>query len=192
MLKLLKGLDGPILVNGIEFESVVTALHAFEGKGEHIVVKLNESVKIANKPPLNTNNTTMYEISVKPYMTKPATPSFDFQDKWNNGNPMPLRIMVGEKIKETKGMVYMKLQGKITQEISTHCVRCGRQLTNTISKYLGIGPECGGHEYSNPTDTTEDELRKAIQKTRQQLSEIKWEGWIVKSAILTERIVEEK
>ena len=51
-----------------------------------------------------------YKITVKKYMTEPATVNFDFQDKWNNGNPMPLCIMQGEVIKETRGMYYMKLK----------------------------------------------------------------------------------
>lgn len=51
-----------------------------------------------------------YKITVKKYMTEPATVNFDFQDKWNNGKPMPLRIMQGEAIKETRGMYYMKLK----------------------------------------------------------------------------------
>ena len=51
-----------------------------------------------------------YKITVKKYMTEPATSTFDFQDKWNNGNPMPLCIMQGEIIKETRGMYYMKLK----------------------------------------------------------------------------------
>lgn len=51
-----------------------------------------------------------YKITVKKYMTEPATSTFDFQDKWNEGNPMPLCIMQGEVIKETRGMYYMKLK----------------------------------------------------------------------------------
>ena len=51
-----------------------------------------------------------YKITVKKYMTEPATSTFDFQDRWNNGNPMPLCIMRGEIIKETRGMYYMKLK----------------------------------------------------------------------------------
>ena len=51
-----------------------------------------------------------YKITVKKYMTEPATVNFDFQDKWNNGVPMPLCIMQGEVIKETRGMYYMKLK----------------------------------------------------------------------------------
>ena len=51
-----------------------------------------------------------YKITVKKYMTEPATSTFDFQDKWNNGVPMPQCIMRGEVIKETRGMYYMKLK----------------------------------------------------------------------------------
>ena len=51
-----------------------------------------------------------YKITVKKYMTEPATVNFDFQDKWNNGKPMPLCIMQGEVIKETRGMYYMQLK----------------------------------------------------------------------------------
>ena len=51
-----------------------------------------------------------YKITVKKYMTEPATVNFDFQDKWNNGKHMPLCIMQGEVIKETRGMYYMKLK----------------------------------------------------------------------------------
>ena len=50
-----------------------------------------------------------YKITVKKYMTEPATSTFDFQDKWNNGKPMPQCKMEGEVIKETRGMYYMQL-----------------------------------------------------------------------------------
>ena len=51
-----------------------------------------------------------YKITVKKYMTEPSTPNFDFQDKWNDGKPMPLCTMQGEVIKETRGMYYMELK----------------------------------------------------------------------------------
>lgn len=51
-----------------------------------------------------------YKITVKKYMTEPATTTFDFQDKWNNGIPMPLFTMQGKVIKETRGMYYMELE----------------------------------------------------------------------------------
>ena len=39
----------------------------------------------------------IYKIKVRQYMTKPASPEFDFHNKWNNGEPMPMRVMVGRK-----------------------------------------------------------------------------------------------
>ena len=51
-----------------------------------------------------------YRINVKKYMTEPSTPNFDFQDKWNDGKPMPLCIMQGKVTKETRGMFHMELK----------------------------------------------------------------------------------
>lgn len=59
----------------------------------------------------------VYSIFVKPYMTEPSTSNFDFQDKWNDGVPMPQCRMEGKVIKETRGMYYMELKtGDITWE----------------------------------------------------------------------------
>ena len=51
-----------------------------------------------------------YKITVKKYMTEPSTANFDFQDKWNNGKPMPLCTMRGKVTKETRGMFHMELK----------------------------------------------------------------------------------
>ena len=51
-----------------------------------------------------------YKITVKKYMTEPATPNFDFQDRWNDGKPMPLCTMRGKVTKETRGMFHMELK----------------------------------------------------------------------------------
>ena len=51
-----------------------------------------------------------YKITVKKYMTEPSTPNFDFQDKWNNGKPIPLCTMHGKVTKETRGMFHMELK----------------------------------------------------------------------------------
>ncbi|MBP5423787.1 MAG: hypothetical protein J6Y78_15230 [Paludibacteraceae bacterium] len=131
------------------------------------------------------NVTGTYRISVKSYMTKKATPEFDFMEKFNNNIPMPLMTMVGEKVKETKGMVYVKLHGDITSKITERCLCCGKPITNPISKYFGMGPVCGGHNYTNPFDT-EEELKQAVEVYRKKLQSMTWEGWIIKSAITEE------
>jgi hypothetical protein len=121
-----------------------------------------------------------YRIQVKRYMTKPSTSTFDFQSRWNNDIPMPFVIMRGTAIKETRGMVYMELHAEA--EKTTTCMCCGRPLTNPISQIYGVGPECGGHYYLNPYNT-EEELQEHIEEIRNTICNIKWTGWVIKSAI---------
>lgn len=121
-----------------------------------------------------------YKITVKKYMTEPATVNFDFQDKWNNGKPMPLCIMQGKVIKETRGMFYMSLEGKA--ELSARCSCCGRALTNPVSKLYGIGPECS-EKVGVIRVESEEEAREKWNELVQQIGNIKWEGWVIKSAI---------
>jgi len=195
MLELLKDYPGNLKVNGKEFENVFQAIQAFSGYQGRLVIELNTNPSIASTPTpppweeVEEGKETEYVIKVKQYMTKPASPSFDFMDKWNNGVPMPLRIMVGKKLKETRGMVKMELRGEIVQEVNPVCMKCGRTLTNPVSQYFGIGPECGGHNYINPFET-DAELRQAVEETRKQLQNITWTGWIIKSAIEEQKIWE--
>ena len=121
-----------------------------------------------------------YKITVKKYMTEPATANFDFQDKWNDGKPMPLCIMQGEVIKETRGMYYMNLQGKA--EPTSKCLVCGRVLLNPVSKLYGIGPECS-EKVGIIRVESEEEAREKWNELVQQIGNIKWEGWVIKSAI---------
>lgn len=119
-----------------------------------------------------------YKIEVSNSMLK----SSDFLIKWNGENPMPLKIMYGVKLKETKGMVMMRLHGDIKERLTKRCMCCGREITNPVSQYFGIGPKCGGHNYVNPF-SSEEELNQAIEKYRMKLVNTIWEGWIVKKWI---------
>ena len=121
-----------------------------------------------------------YKITVKKYMTEPATSTFDFQDKWNNGIPMPLCIMQGEVIKETRGMYYMNLQGKADH--TSKCLVCGKTLTNPISKLYGIGPECSD-KIGLIRIESEEEAKEKLKHIMEQIDDISWTGWVIKSAI---------
>ena len=121
-----------------------------------------------------------YKITVKKYMTGPATSTFDFQDKWNSGVPMPLCIMQGEIIKETRGMYYMHLQGKA--EPTSWCLVCGKTLTNPISKLYGIGPECCENVGLIRIES-EEEAKEKLKDIMEQIDDISWTGWVIKSAI---------
>lgn len=188
MLTLLKNWKGPVEVNGTLYDSIdAVNLADIKTLGE-INIKLLHTEKIENKGNTRENRTidvTEYQITVKRYMTQKASVTFDFMEKWNNNIPMPLRTMVGAVEKETRGMVYMKLHGDIIEERVCTCMKCGRVLTNPVSQYFGIGPECGGHNYVHPFNTDE-ELKAAVDAYKKQLRDIKWEGWVIKSAI-TER-----
>lgn len=142
-----------------------------------------ESLGIDNKiytQPQKMQINGKYKITVKSYMTEPATSTFDFQDKWNKGIPMPMVTMIGTVIKETRGMFYMELHGQA--EPTCNCLHCGRSLTNKVSMLYGIGPICGEHYGINPFDT-EEELNEHFEELKKKISEIKWEGWVIKSAI---------
>lgn len=185
MFSLLENYKGSLIVNEVEYKSVTDAKQAFKGYQGPISITLNpQSEKsISNKSNIpKSGYSEIYRIKVRQYMTKPSVPGFDFQDKWNGGVPMPMRIMVGRKLEETKGMVKMELWGEITEERASICMKCGRPLTNPVSRYFGIGPECGDHNYVNPFDS-EAELKEAISQVQQELKEIRWTGWIIKSAI---------
>lgn len=121
-------------------------------------------------------------VKVRAWMTKESTPDFDFIDKFNKGIPMPFRVMVGTVDKETEKMYHMSLHGDIVQEVSQTCMCCGKPITNDVSKYFGMGPVCGHHNYVNPFETRE-ELKKAVGEYRARLQKVVWEGWIPKSAI---------
>lgn len=186
MLSLLKSWAGAIEINGTRYNTVQDAISADLQLSGNVCIKLLS----ATKTPQNTRNTTIqegskeeYRITVRQYMTRHASPDFDFMAKWNKDNPMPFRTMTGTVEKETRGMVYMKLHGDIWADKICTCMKCGKQLTNPVSQYFGIGPECGGHNYVNPFNSKE-ELKAAVDSYKKELRNVTWEGWIIKSAII--------
>ena len=122
-----------------------------------------------------------YIIKAKQWMTKATTDdSFDFMRHWNNNIPMPLRVMKGRVLKETRGMVYMELRACPLE--TDYCMKCGKPLTHPVSRLYGLGPECGGHFHINPF-STEEELHAALEDVQQKLYNVTWAGWIAKSGI---------
>lgn len=125
-----------------------------------------------------------FKIEVKPWMMQKSSEGFDFMLKFNNDIPMPLKIMYGYKIDETKGMVKLVLNGDLREKITQRCMMCGKVINNPISQFFGLGPICGGHNYTNPFDNEED-LKAAVDAFRTKLVNTKWTGWVAKSAILS-------
>ena len=188
MLTLLKDWKGPVEVNGVEYNTISAVKTPVEGP-VHIILhtKAQNTNKQGETQVVDGVNKEI-RITVKKYMTEKSSPGFDFMAKWNNDNPMPLRTMTGKVIQETRGMVKMELHGDIWAEKICTCMACGKRLTNPVSQYFGIGPECGGHNYVHPFNTDE-ELKEAVAEYRKKLQETKWTGWIIKSAIVQQEEV---
>lgn len=121
-----------------------------------------------------------YEIKVKNWMLKQATEDFDFQAKWNDNKPMPMAIMEGYILQETKGMYKMKLQG--SAEPSTYCRVCGAKLTNEVSLLYGIGPECS-EKIGLPRIATKEQLQENYGNMKEIAETVNWEGWVIKKGI---------
>ena len=188
MTNILTNWNGTIELNGNQIDksfdfSTVNGALKLVLRPESFVRKVTATAETADSKIKDVTGT--YRITVKQYMTRKASPEFDFMEKWNNNVPMPLVTMVGEKVKETKGMVYMKLHGDITARVTERCLCCGKEITNPVSRYFGMGPVCGQHNYVNPF-ATEEELKEAVAEYRKRLQNIKWEGWIIKSALVEE------
>lgn len=172
--------DGPVILNGKSYRNIEQARLVLKGFEGDVCVQLKHTLKpeITTREHVSKKESRIY---VRQYMTNPPTSTFDFHDKWNNGIPMPLRVMQGVVLQETKGMVKMKLHGVAQQ--TARCMKCGRQLTHPVSVKYGIGPECGGHYHIDPDGMSLEEIKKQIQQ-------ITWTGWVIKSAIIEEEEVE--
>lgn len=183
MLNLIKNWKGDIYIN----EELISSSDIADvglNSGDKVNIRLISRQK---KTPLKSAQIECI-ITVKPYMTLKSRPEFDFMQKWNNDIPMPLRTMSGIVVDETKGMVRMKLHGGIFEDRTMRCMRCGRPITNPVSQYFGMGPECGGHNYVSPF-SSDLELRAAVDEYRSKLQNVIWEGWIPKTAIISKREV---
>lgn len=155
-------------------------------EGDTISVVFRAVHQKREKEPLHISGEHMrkgheYIVRVKSWMTKQTRDSsFDFMLHWNKNIPMPLRVMRGRVLSETRGMVYMELRACPLK--TDYCMKCGKPLTHPVSRLYGLGPECGGHYHINPFNT-EEELQAAIQEVRQKLNNVTWTGWIAKSGV---------
>lgn len=177
--------NGAVQVNGILYPCITDAENSLKSDvviQDVLLLRKEEKQNSGNFDEFS--NTSEFVVTVKPYMTQKSTPGFDFMDKWNDNKPMPLRTMVGVVEKSTKGMVYMNLHGDIVTTQTQCCLKCGQPITHNVSRYFGLGPVCGKHNYIHPFDS-EEELRAEVEKYRNEvLRKITWQGWIIKSAII--------
>ena len=188
MLKLIESWRGAVEINGVKYDSVQALTSSSKTFSDKVHIVLHASAKnVTEKRTASENQSieqsigrTEYRITVKKYMTQPASVGFDFMLNWNKNKPMPMRTMQGTIEKETRGMVYMNLHGFGQKTITCAC--CGKELTNPISRHYGIGPICLGKlGIVNPIDD--------IENIKEQLEKIKWSGWIIRSSIVSQEVV---
>lgn len=173
--KLLTDWPGEVEIDDKHYTNTQDAIRAFKNLSSATHIKLLAKRKSTNKANIEAvSDPVEYRVTVKKYMTEPATPSFDFMAKWNNDTPMPMRIMQGTVEKETRGMIYMKLHGLAKPTITCRC--CGKELTNPVSRNYGIGPICLG-KLGIARDIND------INGISEELVNIEWSGWVIKSAI---------
>ena len=184
MIKMLKAWKGKVVINDVEYDSIDNAISCFERTNSdiHIILKSNTENRSMSHINVSESASNELQITVKKYMTEKASAGFDFMAKFNNDNPMPMRIMQGTIEKETRGMYYMHLHGLAKPTITCYC--CGKELTNPVSRHYGIGPICLGK--LGIIREIDD-----IDSIREELVNIEWEGWVIKSAITDMKEVSE-
>ena len=175
-LKQLQGWQGKVIVNGTEYESVSSVPSDIEVA----TITLLPAVERRRVKVEDSTDDREHLITVKQWLTQPATPEWDYNDRMNKGVPMPLRTMQGTVLKETAKSVYMHLHGSVKPVV--HCMRCGRELTNPISRHYGLGTECLG-KVGILVDPDE------VEKIKEQLVKIEGNWWIPRTSILSDEIV---
>lgn len=101
-----------------------------------------------------------------------------------------LIYFVAKPLVETAKAYYLYGHGSGETTKKGVCCRCGRTLTHPVSVLLGIGPECGGHwhDWNAVGGYTEENLAKL----RILLKDIKIEGWVPKSQVVSVEQTDEK
>lgn len=188
MIELLQSWKGAIEIDGTLYPSI-SEIPSDLIISDNMIISLKTKNKVSASQEAKASD-VLYRVTVRQYMLNKSSPSFDFMEKWNNDIPMPLRTMVGTIIKETPGMYRMKLKADTSFDIMQTCMKCGKRITNPVSQFFGMGPECGCHNYVNPF-SSDEELKNAVNEYKKQyLAGIEWEGWIIKSAITELKTIE--
>ena len=176
MIKQLMGWSGKVVVNGTEYENIGSVPNDIVATTITLLPKVEyRRVKVEE-----VSDSTEHLITVKQWLTQPATPDFDYMERMNKNIPMPLRTMQGKILKETEKSVYMHLHGSIKPTI--RCMRCGRELTNPVSRKYFLGIECI-QKVGIFRDVND------IEGIKEDLVKTEWTGWIPKSSIISDEIV---
>lgn len=177
--KQLQGWQGRVSIDGTEYDSVNSVPESIELKGA--TINLLPKVEKRRVRVEDVTSSEVHLITVKQWMTQPSTPEFDYMARFNKDIPMPLKTMEGTIEKETEKSVYMHLHGSVRPTI--RCMRCGKELTNPVSRKYFLGIECI-QKVGIIRDVND------IEGIKEDLVKTEWTGWIPRSAIISDEIVD--
>lgn len=159
MIKQLANWKGKIIVDGTEYDSISSVPDGIKATTITLLPKVEKRRVRVDE----VEDDTERVITVRQFMTQVES------------NPMPMRVMVGKITRETAKAYYMELHGQALPVVT--CMRCGRSLTNPISRHYGLGPECLG-KVGIVVDIGQ------VNLIREKLLNVCWRGYVPKSAIL--------
>lgn len=161
MIKQLSGWSGRVVVNGTEYENIGSVPNGITPTTITLLPKVvkaeNRRVKVED-----VTDDTERVITVRQFMTRVES------------NPMPMRTMVGKIKRETAKAYYMELHGQALPVVT--CMRCGKTLTNPVSRHYGLGIECI-QKVGIPFNADD------IENIKEAMIDVKWCGWCPKSAV---------
>lgn len=107
-------------------------------------------------------------------------------------NKFPVRIWHGWVEYESAKALHVNLWVQPGQD--GECLRCGRTLTHPISKYVGLGPECGKHYYKGynlETSTHMNEWNDLLEFIKKGYDGVTYNGWIPRKSVQSMVVVGE-
>lgn len=163
MFKQLLGWQGRVVVNGTEYENIGSVPNSVTPTTITLLPKVEKRrVKVED-----VTDDTEHVITVRQFMTRV------------DSNPMPMRTMVGKIKRETAKAYYMELHGQALPVVT--CMRCGKTLTNPVSRHYGLGVECI-QRVGIPFNADD------IENIKEAMVDIKWCGWLPKSSVESDEI----
>lgn len=173
---------GRIKING-QNVSRIRVMQALEDCDGEVTIDLIPENFVDLEQPEQVPEQKLYKVFVKNYMLEHSNPDFLFMKAWNNDIPMPMRVMVGTIENQTRSMYLMDLHGEPYK--ADVCIRCGRRIVNPVSKVVGVGPECCTALGIDVKLMDRSACEEYITRIEHKIKNIKWKGWVPKTAILT-------
>lgn len=145
--------DKPIMVNDKTFKNSSEAYEAFKNYEGRLEIKINY------KPEKNEGTQTPQTK----YKDGSHTTHHVYIPQWLAKRNNCPTVLKGQIERETEKAIYFKGVGLIDNPVN--CSVCGRDLTNEISRQLGVGPICAERMFGIGFDRPKDLKQVMEEKT---------------------------